>query len=332
MTILVTGITGYLGSVLVKELLESGEYTGKDIRVLVKKGRDVTEWENLGVEVFRGDLKDKKSLTGIMKDITTVYHNAAIIVNEAVSREEMTLVNYQGTIALAEEFLKEVTAEKFIFASSFGVYGMKFPNYPIKEDSPKKPANNYQETKYLAEQYLHNLYDTQGLNVSSIRNCLILGPGDISTSPRLVRGLLAGKIPYLGKGANRLSMVDARDSCKAMILTTKKPVSKGQVYNIKSFDIKQRDYFNFYAKACNNAYPKKYYPCWIAYLFAWSKEKTTPKGKEVLITRTRVNRYCSTRLLDTTKIENELGFKPQHTNPEIVINETIDWLKKNNYL
>lgn len=332
MSILVTGITGYLGSVLVKELLESGEFTGKDIRILVKKGRDVSKWEKEGIEVFRSDLRDRESLKGIMKDITTVYHNAAIIVNESVSREEMMAVNYYGTIALAEEFLKEKTTEKFVFASTFGVYGMKFPKHPVKEDSPKKPENNYQETKYLAEKHLHDLTATNGLNVSSIRNCLILGPGDISTSPRVAKGLMENKIPFLGKGTNLFSAVDARDSSQAMILTTKKPIAKGQAYNIKSFDINQRDYFNFYAKACNNAYPTKHYPCWLAYIFAWFKEKTTPKGQEVLITRTRVNRYCLQRILDTTKIEQELGFKPQHTDAEKVIFESINWLKENNYL
>ncbi|HUT82958.1 MAG TPA: NAD-dependent epimerase/dehydratase family protein [Candidatus Bathyarchaeia archaeon] len=332
MTILVTGVTGFLGSVLIRELIHNESFVGKDIRILAMPHENVDVLKKMGIDIFVGDLRDKNSLIGIMKDITTVYHNAAIIVNEAVSREEMMLINYQGTVALAEGFLKEKAAEKFVFASTLGVYGMKYPNYPVPESGPIKPANNYQESKYLAEKYLLDLAETNGINTSAIRNSLILGPGDTSTSPRLARGLLDGKIPYLGKGTNRFSMVDARDSSRAMILTTKKPNSKGEAYNVKSFDINQKDYFDYYAEACNNCYPQKQYPYWLAYLFAWLKEKTTPKGQEALITRTRVKRYGSTRLLDTTKIEQTLGFKPKYTDPKIVIKDSIDWLCKNNYL
>ncbi len=89
---------------------------------------------------------------------------------------------------------------------------------------------------------------------------------------------------------------------------------------------------SFYADACGGCYPKRSVPVWLAYLFAWFKELTTPKGKEVLVSRNRIRRFTNTRLLDTTKIETELGFTPEHTDAKTVISEAVRWLIDNGYL
>ncbi|NHJ48121.1 MAG: NAD(P)-dependent oxidoreductase [Asgard group archaeon] len=332
MTILVTGATGFLGGVLVRQLIENENILPKDIRFLVRDFEDYKDLVDLGVIPFIGDLGDPESLKGITEDITTVYHNAAIVINESVTTDVMMKINYQGTIALVEDFMKSKTTEKFVFASSFGVYGMKFPKYPIKEDYQKNPANAYQLSKWKCEEYLQEKFLENGLDYTAIRNSLIVGPRDNLTSYRVCLGLIDKKIPYLGKGKNEFSMVDARDSSQAMIKATKESISKGKAYNIKSFDINQRDYFNYYSEACKIPYPEKKYPYWLAYLFAWFKEKTTPKDQEVLITRTRIDRYCNYRMFNTERIAQELKFDPIHTDSKKVITESVDWLFENNYL
>jgi nucleoside-diphosphate-sugar epimerase len=332
MVVLVTGATGFLGGVLIKKLLKDEKLTGKDIRVLALKDECCIDLEEQGIEIFRGDLQHPSSLKGLLKGITTIYHNAAIVITESVTREVMMKVNFHATIDLAKEFLKEESSKKFVFASSFGVYGMKYPVYPITEEYRKNPQNNYQESKLLAEKQLLKLNLENDLDFTAIRNPLIIGPGDKNITLRLVNGLLQNKIPYLGKGKNKSSYVDARDSAHAMILSTKKSVAKGKIYNIKSFDISQQDYFDYHAKACGDCYPTKRFPVWLAYLFAWYKEKTTPKGQESLINRTRVKRFAYPRMLDTKKIQSELGFQPQHSDSEKVIHEAIQWLRDNNLL
>jgi len=332
MVVLVTGATGFLGGVLIQQLLNNEKIAAKDIRILALADECCIDFEEKCIEVIRGDLLLPDSLHGIMKDVTDVYHNAAIVITESVTREVMMKVNFHATIELAKMFLKEESTKKFVFASSFGVYGMKYPKYPITENYRKNPQNNYQESKLLAEEQLMKLHEENDLNFTAIRNPLIIGPGDKNITLRLVKGLLENKIPYLGKGQNKSSYVDARDSAQAMILSTKKTISKGQSYNIKSFDISQRDYFDFHAKACGDCYPTKQFPVWIAYLFAWFKEMTTPKGQESLINRTRVRRFAYPRILDTKKIESELGFKPQHTDSEKVIQESIQYLRANGFL
>jgi nucleoside-diphosphate-sugar epimerase len=332
LTTLVTGATGFLGGVLVRHLIENENISPNDIRFLVRDFEDYKDLIDLGAIPFIGDLNDSDSLKGIMKDISTVYHNAAIVINEAAPPEAIMKVNYEGTIALVKDFLKSNSTEKFVFASSLGVYGFKYPKHPINEEHKINPANTYQLSKWKSEQFLNEKFQENGLNYTAIRNALIVGPRDTVTSCRVCQGLIDKKIPYLGKGTNEFTMVDARDSSRAMIQSVNESNSKGKVYNVKSFDINQRDYFDFYSEACNIPKPDKKYPYWLAYLFAWFKEKSTPKGQEVLITRTRVDRYCNTRLLDDSKIRQEINFKPIHTDSKKVIKESVDWLIQKNHL
>ena len=332
LVVLVTGATGFLGSVHTRNLISREGLNGNEIRILAMLSENIDELKKLQIESFIGDLQYPETLKGIMKDVTTVYHLAAIVVNESVTREIMMRVNYKGTEALVNEFLKEKTTEKFVFASTLGVHGFDFPNYPVTEEYPLNPQNNYHESKLLAENYLINCSHENGIDTTAIRNSLIVGPYDTVTSVRVAKGLLNGQISYLGKGKNKFSMVDGRDSSKAMIMSSKDKTAKGKAYNVKSFDITQRDYFNRYAECCGGCYPKRTVPKWLANLFAWYKEKTTPEGQEVLVTRTRIHRYTSDRMLDTTKIETELGYTPDYSDPKVVINDSIQWLIDNDYL
>ncbi|MBD3189997.1 MAG: NAD-dependent epimerase/dehydratase family protein [Candidatus Heimdallarchaeota archaeon] len=332
MVILITGASGFLGSLHTKILLENNDYDKKDIRCLVRKTSTVDFLKSLEVNLVYGDLTNPDSLTDVMEDVTEVHHLAAMIINEAVSQEMMMKVNLGGTRILLEEFLKSTTTEKFVFASTIGVYGFDFPKTPVPESYPLEPANAYQKSKLLAEKLLWEYCSTNGLNASAIRNPLILGPRDTVTSLRVCQGLLEEKIPLLGKGNNTFSVVDARDSSRAMMLAAQNPKAKGQAYNIKSFDISQKDYFNFYADACGATRPTKSYPYWLIYLFAWFKEKTTPPEEEVLVTRTRIKRYGSYRMIDITKISEELNFQPRHGEPQKAIEDSVDWLISNDYL
>ncbi|MFW9924947.1 MAG: NAD-dependent epimerase/dehydratase family protein, partial [Candidatus Thorarchaeota archaeon] len=115
MTVLVTGATGFLGGVHLRKLMNEEGYSGKDIRILAMEHENIDEYKSMGVEPFIGNLQFPETLQRIMKDITTVYHIAAIVVNEAVNREVMMKVNFEGTKELANQFLKEESTEKFVF-------------------------------------------------------------------------------------------------------------------------------------------------------------------------------------------------------------------------
>ena len=328
MVVLVTGVTGFLGGVTAKYLIDEKGYQPNEIRFLARNKSKSKEFLDLGLEMFFGDLAQPETLKGIMKDVTDVYHNAAIVINEAVPEDMMYRINHTGTMTLAKEFLKSESTTKFNFASTFGAYGFKFPKYPVPESFTLQPKNAYQKSKVKAEQDLLIKQNEQDLDVTIYRYPLILGPRDTLTSFRLCQGLLNEKVVYMGKGENQFSMIDARDGARAMNAGTKNSKSKGQIYNIKSFDITQNDYFGFYADALGITKTLRRYPKWLLMSLAWFTEMTTPKDKEVLITRTRVNRYSEVRLTDDSKIRKELGFQPKYSDAKQVINESVNWLQK----
>ena len=105
MVVLVTGATGFLGGVLIRKLLKEEKLTGKDIRVFALQDECCVDLEEQGIEIIRGDLQHLDSVKGLLKDVSTVYHNAAIVITESVSRDVMMKVNFQATIELAKEFI-----------------------------------------------------------------------------------------------------------------------------------------------------------------------------------------------------------------------------------
>ena len=75
MKTLVTGASGFIGKHLVRTLVEQG----RDVRCLVRETSDTQYLDDLGVELFYGDLLDRNSLKDIAKNVNIVYHLAGQI-------------------------------------------------------------------------------------------------------------------------------------------------------------------------------------------------------------------------------------------------------------
>ncbi len=73
MTSLVTGATGFVGSAVVRKLIEAGD----DVRVIVRPSSDRANIDNLDLEIVEGDLRDRDSLERAAKGCASVYHVAA---------------------------------------------------------------------------------------------------------------------------------------------------------------------------------------------------------------------------------------------------------------
>lgn len=94
----VTGATGHIGNVLVRQLLARGER----VRVLVRHGRPLPALEGLDVEIVWGDLLDYNSLVQAVRGVNRVYHLAARISLNESEKAETEHVNLEGTRNLAQ--------------------------------------------------------------------------------------------------------------------------------------------------------------------------------------------------------------------------------------
>jgi nucleoside-diphosphate-sugar epimerase len=155
-TTLVTGGSGYIGSLLVRELLESG----REVRVLdrlLHGQQDIAdEQASAGVEVLRGDVRDAEVRGRALAGVQEVVHLAAIVGDPACALDPDTAdeVNVQATRSLVAE-ANAAGVERLVFASTCSNYGrMADPSVPITEDGELRPVSLYAEQKVAMEKLI----------------------------------------------------------------------------------------------------------------------------------------------------------------------------------
>lgn len=154
--VLVTGGAGYIGSVLVRLLLDKGYY----VRVLDNLsfgGEAIVELlNNNNFDFVKGDIRNKDDLIKAMQDIEYVAHLASIVGDPAcaVDPESTKDINLNGA-KLTYDVANQMGVKKFVFASTCSNYGkMENSNEFVNEDSELRPVSLYAETKVGFEQYL----------------------------------------------------------------------------------------------------------------------------------------------------------------------------------
>jgi UDP-glucose 4-epimerase len=165
-TIMVVGGAGYIGSHMVKDLLQA------NCKVITLDDfstghRDLL----LGGKLIEGNLGDTALLNRIFSDhrIEVVMHFAAYsIVGESV---KSPIGYYRNNVANTIELLDAMVqhnVKRFIFSSSAAVYGEPI-EVPIREEHPLRPTNPYGTTKVAIEQMLSDFDSAYGLKYVSLR-------------------------------------------------------------------------------------------------------------------------------------------------------------------
>ena len=156
--ILVTGGAGYIGSILVRQLLEKG-YNVRVIDSLKWGGESLHDvMNNKNFEFFKGDIRNRKDVKVALEGVKSVIHLAAIVGDPACSKfsDEAKQTNWDASINLFEE-CEKTDIERFVFASTCSNYGkMKESDNFVKEDSELNPVSLYARLKVKFENYLLN--------------------------------------------------------------------------------------------------------------------------------------------------------------------------------
>ena len=138
-TVLVTGGLGYIGSYVVKDLLERGWR----VRVLDNRYRsDPTVAAEIAgldrVEVVEGDIRYSNMVENAMRGVEAVVHLAAVCMNKSIADPTESLdVNLMGTQNVLDA-ASRAGVRRIIFASSASVYGDP-TSLPMREDGPVEP-------------------------------------------------------------------------------------------------------------------------------------------------------------------------------------------------
>ncbi len=212
-TSLVTGGSGYFGSLLVGRLLTAGHA----VRVLDLNDADDRPPD---VELIRGDVRDAAVVARAVNGCDVVFNNVAQV---PLAKDEQLLrtVNVDGTALLLRESAR-AGVSKVVHTSSSAVFGVPAGN-PVLPTTVPSPVEAYGHAKLAAEWACLQAV-AQGLDVTIVRPRTILGHGRLGIFGILFEWVADGAdIFVLGKGDNRYQFVHADDLAEVCVLAAAKP-------------------------------------------------------------------------------------------------------------
>ena len=207
-TSLVTGGSGYFGSLLVGRLVAAGH------RVRILDIND-TDDRSADVEMIIGDIRDRDVVARAVEGCDVIFNNVAQV---PLARDEQLLrtVNVDGTALLLNEAAR-VGVRKIVHTSSSAVFGVPVSN-PVMPSTVPSPVEAYGRAKLAAEWACLDAA-SRGLDVTIIRPRTILGHGRLGIFGILFEWVADGAdIFVLGTGANRYQFIHADDLAEVCIL------------------------------------------------------------------------------------------------------------------
>ena len=233
--VLVTGGAGYIGSVLARRLVLS-KYNVKILDSLIFGQGGISELvSNNSVNLFVGDIRNKKIISDVLKEVDCVVHLAAIVGDPLCSKipKAARQINELATKHIIDS-CKKSGVQRFIFASTCSNYGSALGT--VNEDTPLESLSLYSETKVRSESYI---LDSKEENFEP---CVLRFATAYGVSPRMRFDLLVQefirdalidkKISIFGPNHWRpLVHVDDIASACIMAIENSSNIS-GEVYNV----------------------------------------------------------------------------------------------------
>ena len=173
MAILVAGGAGYIGSHMVKDLVEHGQ----EVVVADNLSTGHRDAINPKAKFYEGDIRDRKFLDKISdnENIEAVVHFAAFsIVPESMSKPLKYFDNNTGRMITLLEAMRDHNIKYIVFSSTAATYGVP-EHIPIKETDPQNPINPYGLSKLMMEKMMHWADKAYGIKFVALRYFNVAG-------------------------------------------------------------------------------------------------------------------------------------------------------------
>lgn len=240
MKYLVTGGAGFIGSNIVKALLDRGDRVRVLDNFATGKRSNILQFcDNPNFEMVEGDLRSFHIVRDAVREVDFILHQGALpsvprsITDPLTSNE----VNVLGTLNVLEA-AKEFGVKRVVYASSSSVYGNN-NRLPKVEDMPVDPLSPYALSKYTAERYCQIYHSIYGVETVCLRYFNVFGPNQDPTSqysaviPKFILAIKEKRAPVIfGDGMQSRDFTFVQNNVAANILSCTAPGISGQVFNI----------------------------------------------------------------------------------------------------
>lgn len=325
--VLVTGATGHIGNVLVRQLLERD----KKVRALIHRDETLTALGGLKVEMVKGDVRNPDSLLQAFNGIDTVYHLAGVISILPGQNRLLHQVNVVGTQNTVKACLK-TGVKRLVYTSS--IHAIEEPPCGTVIDetlpcNPDKVPKGYGWSKAQATLAVLTGVE-QGLDAVIVCPTGVIGPYDykISEMGQLITDFVNGDLKAYIDGA--YDFVDVRDVARGIILAGEKGQS-GECYILSGEQITVYGLLLLLQELTGVKAPSLKVPIWLAQIAA----RVTPLYYRLTRTKPRFTSYsidvlCSNSVISSEKARRELGFATRPIRESIA--DAILWFKENGYI
>ena len=325
--IVVTGATGHIGNVLVRELLSRGDA----IRVLIPASEDTTPLEGFEVERVEGDILEVDTLVKAFKGADVVFHLAGLVSILPGKWNLLYQVNVVGTRNVVEAWQKS-GVRRLVYTSSIHALAPPPPGAVIDETLPFDPdmsMGEYDRSKAQATLEVLKAVE-QGLDAVIVCPTGVIGPYDFKVSEmgQLFLDFAKGRLKAYIEGA--YDFVDVRDVATGHILACEKGRT-GQNYILSGERITIVDLLSVLEEITGVRAPRSRMPIGLAQIAAvftplyHRLTRTKP-----LFTKYSIRTLTSESFVSQEKSRRELGYSPRPIRESIV--DSIRWFQEHGRL
>lgn len=327
MKVVMTGITGFVGSALARHLAAEGA----ELYGVVRPTSSLARLDGLDVTILPADLLERSSLKGVFDWADWVIHAAGMLGQAGVPESAYHRLHVDGTNHVLAEIAELDDPPKVLYVSSPGVLG-PIGGKPADETAVHAPTNAYERSKSAAEM-LVNTYAHYGLPVVIARPEFIYGPGDVHVLG-LFQAVQNGRFFTIGGGEHVCHPTFVADAVEGMVRCLRNGRS-GETYHIAGPEpVTFRHLAETIAQALGVAPPRFNVPRSLAMAGATGlevaaglfKNKFTPP-----LSRSGVAFFSEDRRFSWQKAHDELGYTPQHT-LAMGVAKTVAWYREQGLL
>ena len=329
MKTLLTGATGFLGSAILRKLVDDGQ----NVRVLARPNGDRRNIANVACEIAEGDLNDTTSLQSAVSGCDALFHVAADYRIWAPNPSELYRTNDFGTVEL---FRAAATAgiERMVYTSSVATLGIHSDGTPSNEATPVSRSDmvgHYKRSKFDAETSVMGLIRDEHLPIVIVNPSTPIGPRDLKPTPtgRIIVEAAGGRMPaFVDTGLN---VVHVDDVAAGHIQAFRRGVI-GERYILGGEDLSLRQILAEVAEIIGRKPPVISLPRGPLFPLAYLSEfiARLRGGTEPMLTVDGLRMSKKRMYFSSAKAKEMLGYVTRP--PAEALRDAVDWFRTNGYV